>query len=246
MLQVDKRDNTWCHRFPAPEAERGLWTVLTPLGVSSHSPFTPAPGKVQRASGKCAQVHQRSKYSWTLLTSTTRFTIRLSKPLITYHFQLLLSLCSLLSFSCVILPFSMEAKTSTCTPFNQLLPPRNTKKETYCSSLCHESAPIGLNIQGKVSSSSDKASGAGFLLTPGVNRFHTWISDAPERSTSHTRAWESLQRRGVEEVIGPPPSLPCICFSSNMRRSEHRSVCVRARVRALVFSTYWIIKSSFY
>lgn len=57
--------------------------------------------------------------------------------------------------------------------FIDFLHPETPKKMIYYSSLCHESTSTGLNIQEKVRGSSDKASGAGFILTPGVNRFHT-------------------------------------------------------------------------
>lgn len=156
-------------------------------------------------SGKCAKVHQSSKYSSALFLSTTRF-IKISHYLsfVVAHLRpdrsvssVFLVISQLHLHHPGIFYESKKENLHVCLHTHCLINffhPQTPKKMIYYSSFCHESAPTGWNIQEKVRGSSDKASGAGFILTPGVNRFHTWTSDAPERSSSDTRAWERLQQ----------------------------------------------------
>lgn len=93
-------------------------------------------------SGKCAKVRQSSKYSSTLLMSTTRF-IKISHYTSFVAARLRsdrrISSCATVFLVISQLPVSSRnllwkrkrkpSPSSTYTLFNQLLPPRNTKKD---------------------------------------------------------------------------------------------------------------------
>lgn len=150
-------------------------------------PFTPAPGKAQLRSGKCAKVDQSSKSSSALFMSTTRL-IKISHYIsfvvARLHSDRGISWCATVFL--VISQLHLRHPGIFCGSEKEkrhvglhtrclinFFHPETPKKMIYFSYLCRESASAGLNIQEKVRGSSDKASAAGFILTPGVNRFHT-------------------------------------------------------------------------
>lgn len=197
----------------------------------------------ERSGKSCKQ----SKFTFNQINITiTRFTIILLSLLFVVVFSRVgIYICNLvffhvlqsfsLFFSAYLLSWYYLCKWNNKTfTFYKHLPPRNTKK-TFIIRFRERLEVHQTRLQMLV-----------LYLTPRVNTFHTWISDASERSSAHTRAWESLQYTRVEDLIRPTPRcLLDICLSSKMAHSSH-SLCVCTCVFVSVLCTLTFLCFTFY